>query len=161
MITQDEIYVALKAAMADAGCLSEQDAQTEGWTTLHERAWFSFTYHKLGLFPTPQIPMNESQMMALVPSMRRFFQTEDETENLSSESLEAEVEAELESAQEEVQEPGVTVEPLPEPEMEVPAEPEDEQVKTDEDEAEKDEDQQPTAEKQTSSSKKSKKSRGG
>lgn len=61
-MTQDDIHQVLKQKMVEAGYLSAADSEVASWFPVHQKAWESFAFHKLGLVNYTSVPNSQDQL---------------------------------------------------------------------------------------------------
>ena len=61
-MNQDDIHLAIKTRLVQAGYLSDLDAEGTGWLPVHQKAWESFAFHKLNLANYSLVPNSQEQL---------------------------------------------------------------------------------------------------
>lgn len=99
-MTQDDIHNFLKAKMVDAGFLSVEAADAEGWTSECHTAWQSYAYHKLGASAFNHVPNNEAALAVLFPEDAPNPEADAKAAEAARAAAEAQAAADAKAAQE-------------------------------------------------------------
>lgn len=77
-MSQDDIYVELKACMVDIGYMASDLSEVDGWNPQHQAAWESFAYHKLGLQDYRTVPTSAAQLESIAATLKSLEGSVDE-----------------------------------------------------------------------------------